>query len=58
MANNIDNSDVSSLLYFLKKNKKRVFTQSSKVIEFEKKWSKWLGTKYSIFVNSDLQQIY
>jgi CDP-4-dehydro-6-deoxyglucose reductase, E1 len=52
MANNIDNSDVSSLLYFLKKNKKRVFTQSSKVIEFEKKWSKWLGTKYSIFVNS------
>ena len=29
-----------------------IFTQSKKVKEFEQKWSKWLGVKYSIFVNS------
>ncbi|MDC0125100.1 aminotransferase class I/II-fold pyridoxal phosphate-dependent enzyme [Candidatus Pelagibacter sp.] len=52
MDNNITNSDVNSLISFLRKNKKKIFTQSTKVIEFEKKWSKWLGTKYSIFVNS------
>ena len=52
MDNNITNSDVSTLISFLKNNKKKIFTQSTKVIEFEKKWSKWLGTKYSIFVNS------
>ena len=28
------------------------FTQSKKVKEFEQKWSKWLGVKYSVFVNS------
>ena len=52
MDNNITNSDVSSLISFLKKNKKKIFTQSTKVREFEKKWSIWLGTKYSVFVNS------
>ena len=52
MDNNITNSDVSSLISFLKKNKKKIFTQSTKVVEFEKKWAKWLGTKYSVFVNS------
>ena len=52
MDNNITDSDVSSLISFLKNNKKKIFTQSTKVNEFEKKWSQWLGTKYSIFVNS------
>ena len=52
MDNNITDSDVSSLMYFLKNNKKKIFTQSNKVLEFEQKWSKWLGTKYSVFVNS------
>ena len=52
MHNNITNSDISSLISFLRSNKKKIFTQSTKVLEFEKKWSKWLGTKYSIFVNS------
>ena len=52
MDNNITDSDVNSLISFLKNNKKKIFTQSIKVIEFEKKWSKWLGTKYSVFVNS------
>jgi CDP-6-deoxy-D-xylo-4-hexulose-3-dehydrase len=52
MDNNITDSDVSSLMFFLKKNKKKFFTQSNKVLKFEQKWSKWLGTKYSVFVNS------
>ena len=52
MDNNIIDSDVRSVISFFKKNKKKIFTQSAKVNEFEKKWSKWLGTKYSVFVNS------
>jgi len=29
-----------------------VLTQSTQVLEFERKWSEWLGVKYSVFVNS------
>ena len=52
MENNINKEDVDSIIKFLKQNKKRIFTQSKKVKEFESKWSKWLGVKYSVFVNS------
>jgi len=52
MDNNISKNDVSVIIKFLKKNKKRIFTQSKKVEDFENKWSKWLGIKYSVFVNS------
>jgi CDP-6-deoxy-D-xylo-4-hexulose-3-dehydrase len=52
MENNIDDGDIEALQIFIKKNKNKIFTQSKKVSEFEKKWSKWLGVKYSIFVNS------
>jgi len=52
MDNNISKKDVSVIIKFLKKNKKRIFTQSKNVEDFENKWSKWLGVKYSIFVNS------
>ncbi|MFL2886627.1 MAG: DegT/DnrJ/EryC1/StrS family aminotransferase [Candidatus Pelagibacter sp.] len=52
MDNNITKNDVGVLIEFLKKNKKRIFTQSKMVNEFEAKWSKWLGVKYSVFVNS------
>ena len=52
MENNITKQDISSIFTFLKKNKKRIFTQSEKVSQFEKAWSQWLGVKYSIFVNS------
>ena len=50
MENNINYDDIKVLTKFLKK--KPVLTQSKKVLEFEKKWSKWLGCKYSVFVNS------
>lgn len=50
MHNNITDSDLQEVISFLKK--KPILTQNIKVQEFEKKWSKWLGVKYSIFVNS------
>jgi CDP-6-deoxy-D-xylo-4-hexulose-3-dehydrase len=52
MDNNITNSDINEIKNFLVKNKKKIFTQSSKVKFFENAWSKWLGVKYSVFVNS------
>lgn len=52
MDNNINDSDVGSLINFLKRNKKKIFTQSKEVKSFENKWSDWLGCKYSVFVNS------
>ena len=51
MHNNFTKSDLSEVKKLLNK-KNIVLTQSSKVEEFEKKWSKWLGSKYSVFVNS------
>jgi CDP-6-deoxy-D-xylo-4-hexulose-3-dehydrase len=50
MENNIDKNDIKSLILFLKNNPR--LTASKKVFEFEKKWSNWLGVKYSVFVNS------
>ena len=50
MENNITTSDLSKLIKFLKKNPR--LTNGKQVKVFEKKWSKWLGCKYSIFVNS------
>ena len=52
MDNNIDDGDIEALQNFIKKNKYKIFTQSKMVKDFEKKWSKWLGVKYSVFVNS------
>jgi len=51
MNNNFTKSDMDSVVKFVKK-KNIILTQSKKVKEFEKKWSKWVGTKYSVFVNS------
>lgn len=50
MFSNFIKSDFDSVKKILKKNV--VLTQSVKVKEFENKWSKWLGVKYSVFVNS------
>jgi CDP-6-deoxy-D-xylo-4-hexulose-3-dehydrase len=52
MHNNITINDISNVVKFLKNNKERIFTQSEKVKEFEIAWSKWLGIRYSVFVNS------
>ena len=50
MYNNFSNSDFNTLIKFLKR--KPILTQNRNVKIFEKKWSKWLGVKYSLFVNS------
>ena len=51
MNNNFTNQDLVKVKTLLKK-KNIILTQSTQVENFEKKWSKWLGVKYSIFVNS------
>ena len=50
MKNNINNEDIKILVNFIKK--KPIFTNNKKVFAFEKAWSKWLGVKFSLFVNS------
>ena len=50
MENNINYDDIRILKKFIEK--KPIFTNNKKVLEFENKWSKWLGVKYSVFVNS------
>lgn len=50
MDNNITKEDVDVLIDFLRTE--NIFTQSKNVKAFEEEWSKWLGVKYSVFVNS------
>ena len=51
MKNNISKKDLSNVINFLK-NDKNILTQNKNVKKFEERWSKWLGSKYSVFVNS------
>ena len=51
MHNNFNKSDIRAVIKLLRQ-KRTILTQSKKVKEFEKAWSKWLGVKYSVFVNS------
>ena len=46
----IDFNDVKRLITWLETNPR--LTKGDLTLEFEKKWSKWLGVKYSVFVNS------
>ena len=50
MSNNILPNDKKVLVNFI--NRSSQFTNGPKVKEFEQNWSKWLGVKYSTFVNS------
>lgn len=50
MHNNITKDDRDVLIKFLKTDP--ILTNGPKVLEFEEAWSKWLGVKYSVFVNS------
>ena len=51
MDNNITKSDLISVRKFVSQ-KNIILTQSKKIKQFEEKWSKWLGVKYSVYVNS------
>jgi CDP-6-deoxy-D-xylo-4-hexulose-3-dehydrase len=46
----IDINDIKKLISWLETNPK--LTKDKLTIEFEQKWSEWLGVKYSVFVNS------
>ena len=46
----IDNQDIDNLIDWLKTYPR--LTKGDRTVEFENKWSNWLGTKHSIFVNS------
>lgn len=50
MKNNITLSDRFNLAKFVLTSNR--FTNGVKVREFEKRWSEWLGAKYSLFVSS------
>lgn len=50
MENNITREDIGILIEFLKGLPR--LTQSSNVQAFEEEWSRWLGVRYSIYVNS------
>jgi len=50
MYNNINSTDILNIIKFLKKNPR--LTAGAKCLQFERQWSKWLGVKYSVFVNS------
>jgi len=51
MKNNILRADLDALIQFLEQDDP-ILTQSNQVKEFEAEWSKWLGVKHSVFVNS------
>jgi len=51
MHNNFTKADMNAVIKLFKQ-KNIILTQSKYVKKFESKWSKWLGVKYSVFVNS------
>ena len=51
MRNNILREDLDAVIEHLKQNDP-ILTNGPIVREFESAWSKWLGVKYSVFVNS------
>lgn len=50
VKNTIDKQDIEGLIEWLKTEPQ--LTKGPMVMEFEKKWSEWLGKKYSVYVNS------
>ena len=52
MDDNITKDDIQSLINFLSQEKTPKLTNGPKVLEFEKRWSEWLGVKYSLMLNS------
>ena len=51
MQNNISKMDLEKVIQHLQSDDP-ILTQSKNVALFEEEWSKWLGVKYSVFVNS------
>jgi len=51
MRNNVTRQDLDAMIEHLKQDDP-ILTNGPKCQEFEEAWSKWLGVKYSVFVNS------
>lgn len=51
MRNNITRNDLDVVIDYLRQPDP-ILTQSANVKKFEEEWSRWLGVKYSVFVNS------
>src|SRR5215470_2780993 len=51
MKNNILREDLNAVIEFLQQDDP-ILTQSKNVRAFEEEWSRWLGVRYSVFVNS------
>jgi len=52
MESNVTRSDLDNLISFLSQDDIPRLTNGPKVVEFEQKWSDWLGVENSVFVNS------
>ncbi len=52
MRNNITREDLDQVIAFLGAEELPILTQSRQVRAFEEAWSRWLGVKHSVFVNS------
>lgn len=46
----INDSDIEKLIVWLKEGHR--LTKGPETLKFEEKWSKYLGVKYSVFLNS------
>jgi len=51
MSDNITRADLDAVIRFLHQDNP-ILTQSKEVEAFEREWSRWLGVKHSVFVNS------
>lgn len=51
MRNNFDRTDLDEVINLLKQDDPRL-TNGTNVQDFESAWSKWLGVRFSVFVNS------
>ncbi len=51
MRNNILREDLDAVIEYLKQDDP-ILTNGANVRAFEAEWSKWLGVKHSVFVNS------
>lgn len=51
MRNNITREDLDALISYLRQPEP-MLTQSAQVRAFEEEWSRWLGVRHSVFVNS------
>ena len=52
VSDTIDKNDIKNLVNWLSQDEIPRLTKGDITIEFEKKWSNWLGCKYSVFVNN------